>query len=48
MAALEVINVLNEQHINTRRPLGMATFTNPEELETGANVWLHAAFKLAN
>lgn len=30
MAALEVVNVLNDQKINTRRPLGVAAFTNEE------------------
>ena len=30
MAALEVINVLNDQQVNTRRPLGVTAFTNEE------------------
>jgi N-carbamoyl-L-amino-acid hydrolase len=30
MAALEAINVLNDQKVNTRRPLGVAAFTNEE------------------
>ena len=30
MAALEVINVLNDQQVNTRHPLGVAVFTNEE------------------
>ncbi len=30
MAALEVINALNDQQLNTHRPLGVAAFTNEE------------------
>jgi N-carbamoyl-L-amino-acid hydrolase len=30
MAALEVVNVLNDQQLNTHRPLGVAVFTNEE------------------
>ena len=30
MAALEVINVLNDQQLNTHRPLGVTAFTNEE------------------
>jgi N-carbamoyl-L-amino-acid hydrolase len=30
MAALEVINVLNDQQVSTRRPLGVSAFTNEE------------------